>query len=440
MTIADLSISRSERIRTIIPVVFFLSPLVASLVPRLTWLFLLVIATALIMPVLRRRSEWRQLIQPNAMLVALLAVAFYVLLNATWAVDRGAAFGKGALLLGVVLFAASIAAADWDEMQLRPVALSFAVGVFLGALLVLFELLTDGALTRLALNSIALLHPDNPKHMHVSGGQVTKIRLSELNQNIAILMFNLWPGLLSLRTIEGGTRRAILVGLLFLAVSVPILISEHQSSQIALIGSLLIFLLARMWRSQVIRELAILWCLAFVLALPLSFFAYKADLHMASWLPTSFRDRVIIWDYTAERVLDSPWLGIGANSTRALARQQSGTAKLPQGFVLKRTTRWHAHDFFLQTWYELGLAGVIVIALAGGAVALRMSILPFESQPYAAAAFAAFMGIAAFAWGMWQTWLICAVALMPLYLAVAARAPEGSPERWESEASSSSRK
>lgn len=194
MTIADLSISRSERIRTIIPVVFFLSPLVASLVPRLTWLFLLVIATAVIMPVLRRRREWRQLIQPNAMLVAPLAVAFYVLLNATWAVDRGAAFGKGALLLGVVLFAASIVAADWDEMQLRPVALSFAVGVFLGALLVLFELLTDGALTRLALNSIALLYPDNPKHMHVSGGQVTKIRLSELNQNIAILMFNLWPG------------------------------------------------------------------------------------------------------------------------------------------------------------------------------------------------------------------------------------------------------
>ena len=243
-------------------------------------------------------------------------------------------------------------------------------------------------------------------------------------------MFNLWAGLLALRTVEGGTRSAILVSLLFLAVAVPVLVSQHDSSQVALIISLLIFSLAWMWRRQVIRALALLWCMAFVLALPLSFFAYKAELHMAPWLPFSARARVIIWEYTAERVLDHPSLGIGADSTRALSGQRE-TAEQPEGFVIKRTTAWHAHDLFLQVWYELGLVGVILIGLAGAAVALRMSVLPFESQPFAAATFAAFMAIAALSWGIWQTWLMCAVALMLLYLGVAARASGGSPEHRE---------
>jgi hypothetical protein len=421
---AGPNISRSHRVRAIVPAIFFLSPLVTALVPRLTWLFLPLIATTLIVPVLRRGSDWRQLIQPNVALVAVLAVALYVFLNATWAVDPGVAFGKGALLMGIALttFAASRAAMEWDKSDLRPVVLSFAAGVFIGALLVLFELLTDGALTRLALNSIDLLHPKGPKHIQISQGQVTKISLAELNQNVAILMFSLWPGLLTLGAVKNGTHRAILLSLFFLAVAIPVIISEHDSSQLALLVSPLVFALTWMWRSQAIRTLAALWCLAFVLVLPLSFLAFKADLQMASWLPVSARARVIIWEYTAERVLDHPWLGIGADSTRALAAGQKNTAEQPEGFVIKRTTAWHAHSLFLQTWYELGLVGVILMALAGSAVALRIFVLPFESQPFAAAAFAVFLSIAAFAWGMWQTWLMCSVALMLLYLGAAARA------------------
>lgn len=167
--------------------------------------------------------------------------------------------------------------------------------------------------------------------------------------------------------------------------------------------------------------------MAFVFVLPLSFFAYKTELHMASWLPNSARARVIIWEYTAERVLDRPWLGIGADSTRAL-KQQREAAEQPEGFIFQRTTAWHAHDLFLQTWYELGVVGVILIALAGAAVALRMSLLPAEAQPFAAATFVAFWAIAAFGWGMWQTWLMCAVGLMLVYLGIAARASGGAPE------------
>ena len=132
---------------------------------------------------------------------------------------------------------------------------------------------------------------------------------------------------------------------------------------------------------------------------------------------------MIIWEYTTERVLEHPWLGIGAASTPAL-REPVELAEQPQGYVYPRNTGQHAHDLFLQTWYELGAVGAILIALAGAVVILRVSLLPPETQAFATAHFAVFMSIAAFAWGMWQTWLIFAVGLSVVYLRAAISAAQ----------------
>jgi O-antigen ligase len=130
---------------------------------------------------------------------------------------------------------------------------------------------------------------------------------------------------------------------------------------------------------------------------------------------------MIIWEFTAERVLERPWLGIGAGSTPAL-RVPRGEAEQPEGFVYPRTTGAHAHNLFLQTWYELGLVGAILVAIAGALLALRISLLPMEAQPFAAATFTSFMATVSTSSSMWQAWLVCGVGLMLLYLLLAARA------------------
>jgi O-antigen ligase len=159
-------------------------------------------------------------------------------------------------------------------------------------------------------------------------------------------------------------------------------------------------------------------------------FAYKAELHFAEWLPKSARARIIIWQYTADRTLERPLLGIGVKSTSALRDQEKHIRKAekPDGFVLARGTGQHAHNIFLQTWFELGLIGAILLALAGAAVVLRIAVLPLVAQPFGLATFTAFAAIAAFAWGMWQTWFICAIGLAPLYLRLAAAAAESRPK------------
>lgn len=68
---AGLNSRRLDGSRAIAPM-FFLTPLVTSAVPRLTWFFFFLVAIALIVPFLRRGGDWRQLIRPSAASIGLL--------------------------------------------------------------------------------------------------------------------------------------------------------------------------------------------------------------------------------------------------------------------------------------------------------------------------------------------------------------------------------
>ena len=421
---------RADKRWLILPALFFLAAFVTAPVPRLTWLFLALIAVASCLGAMRRGVAWRGLVPLDAVTLSAVLLAAYVSINAIWAADQSGGFTKAALLWGLVLvtIAASTAIPSLDERQLRLAALGFAAGAALGAVYVLVEMLTDGAITVAAMNAIPAFRPDKVKHIEMSrAGLVRKISLSELNQNVTIAMLSLWPALSVLALIAARPRRMLLLSLFFVVTVLAVVLSRHQSSQIALVLSLVVFPFAWQWPSATIRVLAAAWCLAFALVLPIAFSAYKADLHRASWLPDSARARIILWEYTAERTLEHPGLGIGVNSTHALKKE--GAAERPKGFIFPRSSGEHAHNLFLQTWYELGLIGAVLMALAGACVALRMLRLPKDIQPFAAASFAAFTGIGAFAWSMWQTWFMCAIGLLILYLCVAASAPREDASR-----------
>jgi O-antigen ligase len=158
------------------------------------------------------------------------------------------------------------------------------------------------------------------------------------------------------------------------------------------------------------------------LVIPASFLAYDSGLHLSEWLPQSARARVILWEYTAEKTLERPLLGVGVDSTPRLREQQKAKfgRKKPAGFIYPRTMGHHAHNIYLQSWFELGALGALLLAAAGASIALLMLLLAASAQPFAAGTFAAFAVVGGFAWGMWQSWFMCAVALLPIYLRVAA--------------------
>jgi hypothetical protein len=214
--------------------------------------------------------------------------------------------------------------------------------------------------------------------------------------------------------------------LFFAMLAAVMMISDNEASQVALLGSSLVVMAMWLWPQYVLRILAVAWCASFVLVLPASFAAYQNGLHFATWLPGTARQRVIIWEYTAEQVLSHPLLGVGIESTPALRDQQAAIAapERPEGFVYPRTLGSHAHNVFLQAWFELGAVGVLLLAIVGAAVVTLIPLLPASAQPFAAGSFAAFAFVGAFSWGMWQMWFMSAIALLPLCLRIGAVAVE----------------
>ena len=187
---------QSFRGGALIPILFFITPLFTAAAPRLAPFFLPIVAFVLIVVALRRGLPRRELVQPNAAMAALIAVELYAALSAIWAEAPESALSKAALLIAatLVVFAASAAIAVLDKDQVRSASLAFIAGALCAAGFVMTELLTDGALTRFAMNNIPAFKPDRAKHVAIHHGRVTKINLSEFNQHVAMLAFQLWPG------------------------------------------------------------------------------------------------------------------------------------------------------------------------------------------------------------------------------------------------------
>ena len=408
----------------IIRLLFFLAPLITLIAPLTTVPVFVVLSAGCIAIALLNGARSGELFRFDLALGLFALAALYLVINATWSLDPPHAFGKAAWFALVVLlaFAACRAVSRFDESQTKLAAGAFIAGLSAGLVFILAELLTDRALTRFLYNTLPFTRP-GPKNLVLSDGQVTRISAFELDRNVAVLLLLLWPGLIAMRKLTAKVWPALVAA----AAAAAILLSTHETSKIALGVSALTFLLAWAWPTFARRGAAAAWLLAFVLAVPLASSAYQASLHQTEWLPFSARARIVLWGYTAEKIPETPLLGIGIGSTRELDAQLKND---PNAVVIADTVKpgrafvWgkgpHAHNGFLQAWYELGAVGAALLLAAGLGVLWSIGRLPAAAQPFVLAQFAAYLVIAAFAWGIWQSWLMALTGLAPIYAVIAA--------------------
>jgi O-antigen ligase len=159
--------------------------------------------------------------------------------------------------------------------------------------------------------------------------------------------------------------------------------------------------------------------------------AHRAGLHEADWIQDSGRARIILWTVTAERTLDHPILGVGVESTREIDAELAKTAAREQGAPFALRTGRHAHNVYLQTWFELGLIGAVLMLATGLTLFRRLYDVPERARPFVFATLVAGIIMAGLSWGLWQPWLAAAYSLTALVLAVAIRyARTGIAEFW----------
>ncbi len=370
----------------------------------------------------RQRALWTDFSRPPMVLVLLFSG--YLLLNSLWSDVRLDALGKALLFLVVVM-------AVWlvrrglprlPDESLRRLATSVLTGFTVALIYLMVEEYSAHLVKRTVYNLLPFTRPDVKHIQHLEGGVVSDVYLYISNRSIGLLTLALWPVLLMCA--RGGllgtrTRRWVATAALLALTVATLARSQHETSEIALALSLVAAVTAVWWRGLTLALVAIAWVVSTLLVIPLASHAYETEkLYLNKSIPMSARHRIIIWGYTAEQIPKAPLLGIGIESGKR--RDARAKHEQPVDHEYPRRTGTHSHNVYVQTWYELGAVGAVLLCVAGLSILLAIGRLAPAKQPFALATFVASAAMAAFSWGMWQPWFMAAFGVSGVLLMIAA--------------------
>jgi O-antigen ligase len=358
--------------------------------------------------------------RPSAASLVVVLAGAYVLITGSWSLNPGAAGATAALLLAVVaiVHVSSIGLACTPARGLRAMGIGLLAGAGIAGVFLCFELLSDQWLRR----TFAAYHSlfwSLDRHMRVEAGHVTYFQPYLLNRSVGALALTFWPALLVLERLALVVwQRHLLMGGLFLT-PVAILLSHHGTSKMAFAGAAVVYWIGRAVSLGWAKSLLVAgWIAATVLVVPLAQLAYGSQLYLAGWLDYSARHRVVIWKQAADEIAKAPVLGAGLGTPRTL--RQPGLEGVPRvpGTTIPLAAPLHSHNAYLQVWQETGAVGAALLLALGLLLVRAIGAMPAQLQHNFCAIFAACALLAASSFSIWAAWLICALALTPIFAAV----------------------
>ncbi len=405
---------------------FFLAVLLPILSGRLTIVGWALIALAAFVVALGQRELRPATLKIGWVEVSILVFCTFTALSALWAAEPIPPLGSGLTLLAVS--AATIWIIHTIPHFPRRALLHMTEGIWLalliGLIYFLFEELSGHVIKIAVVNALGLQPGEiKPAEYYVwKNEELVRIKSNVMTRNTALIPLVLWPAMLAAMAILRRPYNLVLAASLFALSVFAIVISPHETSKVAIVVGVALFALAVVSGRWARHTLSALWVGACLLILPFVFMVDDLRLHETSkWFDRHAKSRVGIWSLTAEKTLDAPILGVGARMTYKLGPEFMETAdeaQLIKNGVKRRMSR-HAHNAYLQTWYELGAVGALLLALVGLSIIKRMAHLPARLQPVACATFASCAVAAGLSYGMWQTWfmMLFAVAAIALFVA-----------------------
>ena len=357
---------------------------------------------------------WRRIAQALLVWLPLFAL---MLASALWALDGKAALTLAVRLIGVIVLGMALIrwCRDLPAQGLAPLLPTIAVGLMLANLYVLADLGLGGALAHL---SHAPRENVDFATYYGRGATIHAILLAPLG-------WGLW---------RAGLKR-LAVGQAVLA-ALCILATHDLSAKLALAGAagsaaLVLALPQLRW-----ALLALIGLVA--LGLPLAF-PVQLDQAQECWMfanKKSALHRLYIWDFVVGRIADKPLLGWGLDAARRLPGGQD-TVTLGENCpgatpVIGQKLPLHPHNAILQTWLELGAAGII---LGFGGVIVTLGRLYARRRRVVAAVLVASSVagtlVELVSYGVWQEWFLSALMLAGGVAALALRQDElaAPPER-----------
>lgn len=393
----------------------FLLPFATLFQNKLLTVVLLVL-TATVLILSRRRSD-RSAWRPNwPVLIGLALLLLWAFASALWSVDVAHSLKRFGRLLPTVLAGGVIclAALSVDREQRRVVIIAVAGGMLIASLLAIFgETVRSGDIGS----------PQN----HPVWKWIAYWSFRPFSALAAILIFPLLAA-----AIHGPDR--VLCLLAIIATAGALLFAGASASKLALCIGLPVFLVAWRWGRPVLRVLAVVLPAAFVL-LP--------GIVTALDLPSMLRDRnqevhisaahrLVVMRFVNERIDEHPILGWGLHASRLLpggkadARDDPHYADIVDVMSYRPTAKvellpMHPHNATQQMRVELGMPGVLLYGLLFALCCMALLRRFPDGLPLAAggSAVVAVFVIGQLSFSAWQSWWISAQLLcVCLFLAM----------------------
>ncbi len=333
--------------------------------------------------------------------------------SALWSIDPERSLSMSARL--ALTFAAGGVLLDkalrLDRRGRRRLGAAAAIGTAVGIAVLLSEAMTDQAILRLGR---ALIEAREPTPVM-------------LNRASTVLALMIWPAAYALYRIGGAVPAVTMLAAAFGALA----LLENTTSFLACIGGFAA-LLAGIAMPHPVRRVVIAGSVVGILAAPLvvSVLAGTESLHLQ--IKPSAVHRLMIWQFTVDRIDERPLLGWGLESARDLPggdREVSFATR--DGLWTRQALPLHTHNAALQLRVELGILGPVLLSLlvagAGLAIGRVENRVAYGTRlALLATLFTVSMG----SYGVWQFWWLAAVAL-----SIAALVGVGLPDSEETDTS-----
>ncbi len=286
---------------------------------------------------------------------------------------------------------------------------SFTMALLLTSILVLLHIFTDQWVARVLHDLIPSLRSASSRNLIVNNS-VIALDDGNINRQTVMLALCLWPVWLMARNWENA-RSKLAGGVLAVVVISLVFYARSETAKLALAVSLTL-LAAHAWRPWFAMALAVAgWTVAALLVVPLSIGLHDAGWHKSENLFYTARARVVIWNSVATKSLDRPIAGhalmamrnhyYAPDARRALELETD--AKLPEEAP-------HAHNIYLQIWYEFGGIGAALFWLTGAAMLMALWKQPAQRRMIGIAQFGLVAAILSTGYGLWQPWLQAGIA------------------------------
>jgi O-antigen ligase len=226
--------------------------------------------------------------------------------------------------------------------------------------------------------------------------------------------------LIAYRLASSPRYRALLI--LCLAPAFPaIFASDHETSKMAVAGGAFVLFLQILAPRVVKPLIAAAWIIACVAVVPLTAMAYELQAHKVRWLQDSAQHRIVIWGVTSSKIAEAPFFGHGMVSARELWLREKERPTYEFGTPFMVSPGPHAHNVYLQVWFDTGLVGVAFLLVIGLFVLRSIAHVAADHQPALYAAFATNALLAASGFSIWTRWFLASFALSAIFALLALR-------------------